>query len=173
MRLNFSPNTPRTRKKLIPGEFYLTIYNNAASICISVYRGDDVWQNPFKNYQTATNKVTFFAPTSVFKIPSFKGWEGVSVPEPEDDRTPKRWESASFYLLMLKKDGILRLYTPAGSELHTFYPTSPYKNPTEWLTTDGEDKAVLMEDGSIVLSKTKGEWFQPTTFTPIKKLKEF
>lgn len=162
MRLNFSPNTPRTRKKLIPGKLYLTIYRNAASICRSIYRGDDFWQNP-ESKEIATNSVAFFASASVFDIPSFNGWE--HLPESDESNTPKRWESVTHYRLLLKADRTLLLCTPLGSILETHYPTSLCNNPTEWLSADGNSKAVLLENGSIVLSHPKDTGFHPTTFT--------
>ena len=169
MRLNFSPNTPRTRKKLIPGKLYLTIYRNAASICRSIYRGDDNWQNP-ESHEIATNSVAFFASASVFDIPSFDGWKHLT--ESDESYTPKRWESVTHYVLMLKKDGTLQLFNSSENLVNTLYSINPYNYPTEWLSHDGKAKAELLQNGSVTLYNPEEPQYR-ATFTPIKNLKEF
>lgn len=169
MRLNFSPNTARTRKKLVPGKLYLTIYRNAASICRSIYRGDDNWQNP-ESYEISSNSVAFFASASVFDIPSFNGWKPLT--ESNESNTPKRWESVTHYLLVLKKDGTLLLFNPSENLVNTFYSISPYNNPTEWLSHDGKAKAELLENGSVTLYNLAEPQYR-ATYAPIAYLKEF
>ena len=73
MNVQFIPNNPETRKKLVEGALYLTIYQGATTICRSVYAGNDSWKNP-GTQEFAKNSVAFFASASVFDIPDFKGW---------------------------------------------------------------------------------------------------
>lgn len=90
MNVQFIPNNPETRKKLVKGTLYLTIYQGATTICRSVYAGNDSWQNP-GTQELARNSVAFFASASasVFDIPDFKGWHAEADTIPADSGEDK------------------------------------------------------------------------------------
>ena len=71
VNVQFIPNNPETRKMLVEGTLYLTVYQGATTICRSVYAGNDRWKNP-ETHVLAENAVAFFASASVFDIPGFK-----------------------------------------------------------------------------------------------------